>query len=87
MNRLTIILLLFTILGCNKDELPKESQEGKDSFGMLVNGAEWIPYNPSEIGPGNHKPFSVYYPDCSIIEIYAYGEGYIYFMAQITILR
>lgn len=83
MKKLIVIFLSISILGCNKDELPKETKEGEDTFGMLVEGVEWIPYNPSEIGPGDNKPYSVYYSGCGTIEIYAYGEGFIYFTAQI----
>jgi|GEM_PF-3624559 len=36
MKTLIFIFISITILGCNKEELPKETQEGEDTFGMLV---------------------------------------------------
>jgi len=55
-------IVLFTLFGfafiasCD-DDLPKETQDGRNTFGMLVNGEKW---ETSTIGSNNLNAF--YYP-------------------------
>ncbi|MCK4664293.1 MAG: hypothetical protein KAT68_15600 [Bacteroidales bacterium] len=83
MKRNFLIFIIIILIGCGKDELPKKTQEGENTFGMLVDGIEWIPDNPGIFSHGNSKPFSVYYTDYSTLEISAEGKGYIYLTTEI----
>ncbi len=49
-----LALLLFST--CQKDKLPPETQEGKNTFGCKINGKNWVP----DGGPGfaGAKPIS-----------------------------
>lgn len=45
-NQFKILLIITTamVIGCKKEnEYPKPTQEGKDTFGMYVNGEVWVP--------------------------------------------
>ena len=58
MNRIAnfykVILFIFIAISCHKEEnvLPEVTQEGKNTFGMYLNGHIWTPYVPSFIGGG-----------------------------------
>jgi hypothetical protein len=39
----TALCCLFLVLACKKDDLPKPTQSGADTFGCKVNGMVWIP--------------------------------------------
>jgi hypothetical protein len=69
-GRIIILLLLFT-LGCGKEEIPPETQDGENSFGMLVNGVPWQPYHPGLFTPGNKRSTIYYYRDLGLIVIKA----------------
>jgi hypothetical protein len=57
--RLLFTLCLFTgvTFACNKDRLPRPSQEGKNIFACKVNGKVWIPKGSSSLG-GTIKPIN-----------------------------
>lgn len=56
------------MLSCSEEEykLPDETQQGEDTFGMLVDGNPWQPYYPGLIpGASDRSP-----------EIFYYNTGY-----------
>ncbi|MBU1821002.1 MAG: hypothetical protein KKG00_05760 [Bacteroidetes bacterium] len=40
---LSAVWLLTVALGCQKDPLPKATQEGRNIFGCKINGKPWVP--------------------------------------------
>lgn len=56
MKRFILIFLSICILSCDKDELPEETQIGKNTFGMLINEIPWQLYNPRIFTLGNKSP-------------------------------
>ena len=65
MKKLLYISFVFVLTGCPKDvdelsKLPRQTQEGAGTFGMLVNGKSWQPYSfmPTII---NRKPLYISY--------------------------
>ncbi len=60
MKNLTLILLIIFVWSCDKDELPEETQEGKGTFGMLINDEIWLPYIPVAV-PLEGQALNIYY--------------------------
>jgi hypothetical protein len=82
----TIISLLSIIIllqSCNKiDDFPAATQDGRNTFGMLVDGGKWIPLN-SGVLVDTHSPFVNIFNN--ILEIRAnYNVELIYFSANIS---
>jgi len=63
MNRSTLFFLLLALCACEDffvkrekpktelEKLPPATQEGKDTFGCLVNGKAWVPKSFMDAGP------------------------------------
>jgi hypothetical protein len=70
-KRILIVILLVSTTSCN-DDLPKETQEGRNTFGMLVDGEKW------ESPTLGYNPDAYYYPGYKCLIIYAksrYDDG------------
>lgn len=50
------VIGLLLVIACQKDKLPPETQEGKNTFGCKINGKNWVPTGT----PG--KPSGGMYP-------------------------
>lgn len=71
-------------LSCEKNDLPKITSEGKNTFGMLVNGENWIPQMSGiihlEEGPINvHYDKSKYYLSIRALNLKKNEQVYFYF--------
>lgn len=66
-----IVLVLLCTLGCGNEEIPPETQDGENTFGMLVDGVPWQPYNPGLFSPGNKRPSIYYYSSSGLIVVIA----------------
>jgi hypothetical protein len=40
---ITAIVVFFAVNACQKEKLPRSTQEGKNTFGCKVNGKNWVP--------------------------------------------
>ena len=49
MKIIAVLLLIVLVTSCNKEELPEITDNGSNTFGMLVNGEIWLPYSPINI--------------------------------------
>ncbi|NOU17433.1 MAG: hypothetical protein HOO91_07740 [Bacteroidales bacterium] len=78
-NKLAVFFFL-VLFGCEKDDvLPDISSDGRDTFGMLVDGKVWQPYVPGLFSPPGHYPDISYYKKDSTLEISGSSDGMIYF--------
>ena len=66
--------LLFFTVSCQKEKLPKLTQEGKNTFGCKINGKNWVPHGGggfSGIDPVNGG----FFRDINTIYVRAYSEN------------
>ena len=79
---LFLSLVAALVVGCKKDGpeagLPAATQEGKNTFGCLVDGQVFVPKNPSGINSSSREPLevSLYHTD---LLVSARGDGYVDF--------
>lgn len=70
-NKWLVAIFAFTFFSCERADLPEITEEGKNTFGMLVDGKVWTPFNLSIMSQG----LSVsYYMNSSTLTISAYNS-------------
>ncbi|GAA3931184.1 DUF6252 family protein [Hymenobacter algoricola] len=79
---LLFILGLLSASACKKetevDALPKATQEGKHTFGCLVNGKAFLPESAQAISITRRKPLEAYVYRTDLL-VSAMGQGYVEF--------
>lgn len=66
-----IIIFSLVFFACEPTELPAPTNNGSDTFGMLVNGEKWIAYQPGMFTPGTNSADIMYFKNSSALVIYA----------------
>lgn len=69
-----ILVIILTIeMGCKKEnEYPEPTKEGKNTFGMYVNGKKWVPSVQNLLGPSTFS--CLYFKENGNITIYAQNK-------------
>ena len=63
-NKLALLFFLI-LIGCKKEDvLPDITHDGRNTFGMLINGEIWQPYVPGVFSPSSNAP-SIKYDETS----------------------
>ncbi len=65
--------IFFLLVSCQKEKLPKLTEEGKNTFGCKINGKNWVPHGTGSFG-GSYPIFGGFINNGNTIYIVAYND-------------
>ncbi|MEP6583511.1 MAG: hypothetical protein ABJA90_04570 [Ginsengibacter sp.] len=65
--------IFFFFISCQKEKLPKLTEEGKNTFGCKVNDKNWVPHGTGGIFNSTDPVYGGFYRDINTIYVRAYN--------------
>ncbi|MEP6583513.1 MAG: DUF6252 family protein [Ginsengibacter sp.] len=66
--------IFFFFISCQKEKLPKLTEEGKNTFGCKINGKNWVPHGTGGFG-GADPVYGGFFENINTIYIRAYNDN------------